>query len=291
MMKYALFALMLVSLYTGNSVQAACLNAKVLGQGQAILLMPGFVSDERVWQPLAKALAKNYQVHQLSIAGFGKNPACEQAKTIYPQVIAELKQYVSKTELERPIFVGHSMGGLIAFELALSDTLPLVAAISIDGLPFIGPIFTRTNDTTVEDLNYQAKSIQQLYQNADAKQLKLMTQQGVAIQTKDESRYKDIIEMAATSDPTTAANAIYTVLTTDLRSELAKLKTPMLLIGASGGFTQPEQHEAIKALYQAQLVQTKQIELKMNSQGRHFLMWDQPQWLIDKITQFIKEQA
>ncbi|GLX79037.1 alpha/beta hydrolase [Thalassotalea insulae] len=291
MMKTIIHVLVLIYTLMSNDGQAACLNTKVSGQGQAILLMPGFISDERVWQPLANSLAKNYQVHQLSIAGFGKNPACEQAETIYPQVIAELKQYLNTTELDRPIFIGHSMGGLMAYELALADHSELVAAISIDGLPFIGPVFTRTNETTVEDISYQARSIKQLYQHANAKQLKMMTQQGIAIQTKDESRYQDILDMAETSDPVTAANAVYAVMTTDLRLELAKLKTPMLLIGASGGFTQPEQQQAIKTLYQAQLVHSKQIELKMNSRGRHFLMWDQPQWLIETITQFIKEQA
>ncbi len=291
MMKTIFLILILAYTLMSNDTQAACLNTKVSGQGQAILLMPGFISDERVWQPLANSLAKNYQVHQLSIAGFGKNPACEQAKTIYPQIIAELKQYLDETPLVRPIFIGHSMGGLMAFELALADASSLSAAISIDGLPFIGPVFTRTNETTVADLSYQASSIKQFYQHADAKQLKMMTQQGIAIQTKDESRYQDILDMAASSDPTTAANAIYSVMATDLRAALAKLKTPMLLIGASGGFSQPEHQLAVKALYQAQLSQSAHVELKMNNQGRHFLMWDQPEWLMATITQFIKEHA
>ena len=291
MLKNIIHLLILSYTLLSNNSQAACLNAKVTGQGQAILLMPGFISDERVWQPIAESLSRQYQVHQLSIAGFGKNPACQQAEHIYPQIIKELKQYITDSPLERPIFIGHSMGGLMAFELALQEKTSLTAAISVDGLPFIGPIFTRTNDITVEDIAYQATSIKQMYQQANAKQMKMMTQQGIAIQTTIENRYTDILTMAENSDPTTAASAIHSVMTTDLRAKLAKLKTPMLLIGAAGGFSQTEQQQAVQQLYQAQLTASKLIELKMNNQGRHFLMWDQPKWLMATIEKFIKEQA
>ncbi|WP_448564800.1 alpha/beta fold hydrolase [Thalassotalea ganghwensis] len=291
MIKNIFHFLILAYSLLSTEANASCLNTKVSGQGQAILLMPGFISDERVWQPIAENLSKDYQVHQLSIAGFGKNPACQQADNIYPQIINEVKQYIAHSSLQNPIFIGHSMGGLMAFELALEKELPLKAAISVDGLPFIGPVFTRTNDTTVDDIAYQATSIKQMYQHANAEQMKMMAQQAISIQTSNTMRYADILTMAENSDPTTAASAFHSVMSKDLRSELAKLKTPMLLIGASGGFATPEQQLAAKQLYQTQLKNSAQVELKMNNQGRHFLMWDQPEWLVAAITQFIKEQA
>lgn len=37
-----------------------CLVSKTYGEGQSIILMPGFLSDESVWQATADRLAANY---------------------------------------------------------------------------------------------------------------------------------------------------------------------------------------------------------------------------------------
>jgi pimeloyl-ACP methyl ester carboxylesterase len=274
-----------------HSMSQSCLITKVSGEGQAILLMPGFISDETVWEELAQSLSNDYQVHQLAVAGFGKNPACNKSEDIFNYVQQEIADYLKNNTLKKPIFVGHSMGGLMAFKLALDSSNGLAGAISVDGLPFIAPVFTRTNNTQVADIQNQALGLKAMYQNATAKELTKMTKQGIMIQTKLPYKHQKILSMAKNSDPATAGSAIYSVMTTDLRADLKELKTPMLLLGASGGFYSAEQHQAAQALYQAQLQQTSNVSLKMNTSGRHFLMWDEPQWLTDTINQFAKERS
>lgn len=286
-----LFLLLITLSANTFAANEKCLLAKVSGKGQAILLMPGFISDETVWTELAQSLSQHYQVHQLAIAGFGKNPACSKADDIVAQVLLETSEYLKKTKLERPIFVGHSMGGLMAFKLAMDEANGLVGAISVDGLPFIGPIFTRNNQTTVDDVRNQARGLKAMYQAASVNDLTNMTKQGIMIQTKQRDRYEDILAMASGSDPKTAGSAIYSVMTTDLRGNLAHLSTPMLLLGASGGFATPEQQRAAKDLYQQQLSNTSQVKLKMNTNGLHFLMWDDPKWLQQQIVDFAKERS
>lgn len=291
-MKSLLITVLLISgLMTATVNATSCINSKVSGKGQPVLLMPGFVSDETIWQDVAERLSADYQVHQLSIAGFGKNPACKQADDIYNQVTKEVTSYINSKKLTKPIFIGHSMGGLMAFQLALSKKVILGGAISVDGLPFIGPLFTRSNETTVADLQNQALNIKAMYQRAKAADIKMMTKRNIAIQTKHKARYNDIVTMAVQSDPTTAGSAIYSVMTTDLRQQLNQLETPMLLIGASGGFNQEAQHKAIASLYKKQLKLAPNVSLIMNTKGRHFLMWDEPKWLTATIKQFIKERS
>ncbi|WP_286235427.1 alpha/beta fold hydrolase [Thalassotalea sediminis] len=283
-------ALTLLLLLT-NVVHGSCLKTKVTGEGQAILLMPGFLSDESVWQNVATELAKDFQVHQLSIAGFGKNKPCKHADDIFQHVFTELSHYVNSPALKQPVFIGHSMGGLMAYQLALTPHKTLKAAISVDGLPFIGPVFTRTNDTTIEDIAFQATSISHLYRHATPERLAQISRQGIAIQTTQKDKYQHIIDMAKSSDPITASSAIKTVMTMDLRENIAKLTTPMLLIGAAGGFNDTSQQRAVKNLYAAQLGGNAMATIVMNNKGRHFLMWDQPKWLINTIKDYIKEQS
>ncbi|MGB0898874.1 MAG: alpha/beta fold hydrolase [Psychrobium sp.] len=295
-MKKTIFSVALTAasvLLTSNSMasETQCLNANVSGQGQAVLLLPGFISDESVWTEVRNDLAKQYQVHQLSIAGFGKNKACHKAQTIVEAVKSELANYLTNNKLQNPILVGHSMGGLLAFDASLNPNINLKAAISVDGLPFIGPIFTRNNQTTADDLMPQATAMKTMYQQATPEQLVAFTKQGIMLQTNQPSRYNDIINMAKHSDATTAGSALHSVMTTDLRPKLAKLTNPVLLIGASGAFTTDAQHQAAKAMYQAQIQKAAQVELAMNSKGHHFLMWDQTDWLINTIKTYISQQS
>ena len=272
------------------ATKTQCLNAKVTGKGQAILLLPGFISDESIWQEVSNELSTDYQVHQLSIAGFGKNKACHKAQNIIEAVKSELANYLANNTLHNPILVGHSMGGLLAFDASLNSNINLKAAISVDGLPFIGPIFTRNNQTTVSDLMPQAEAMKTMYQRATPEQLVAFTKQGIMLQTNQLSRYNDIIDMAKHSDATTAGSALHSVMTTDLRPKLAKLTNPVLLIGASGAFITAQQHQAAKAMYKAQIQQAPQVKLMMNSKGHHFLMWDQTDWLINTIKTYISQQ-
>lgn len=284
-------AIALSSLTTLAASETQCLNSDIVGEGRPILLMPGFMSDESVWNEVAASLAKNYQVHQLAIAGFGKNKACAGAQTIVEHINDELEHYINGNKLENAIFIGHSMGGLMAFNVSLNPKIRLAGAISVDGLPFIGPIFTRNNATTSQDLVPQAGAIKAMYQKANSEKLAALTKQGIVLQTNKKERYQDIIDMAKQSDPTTAASAIYSVMTTDLRAKLPKLNSPVLLVGASGGFAGQEQKAAVQALYQAQLDGAPQASLIMNTRGLHFLMWDQTGWLLQTMKQFIEAHS
>ena len=76
-------------------------------------------------------------------------------------------------------------------------------------------------------------------------------------------------------------------MTTDLRAEVESIDVPILLLGASGGFTSNHQHQFIEDLYRQQMATAKQVTIKMNKNSRHFIMFDQPNWLADEINQFL----
>lgn len=256
----------------------------VKGQGQAILLIPGLMSNGSVFETLANRLSADYQVHTLSLKGFAGTE--QNGKFSLNQLITDIAEYI-KTQKLGPVFaVGHSMGGLSAFKL-VSEQEPLVKKmISIDGLPFIGPIFTRSNATTVDMLKPQAVNIRNMFYAMTPEQLAAQAQQGIFIQATAAQDQARIIDMARSSDPKTAGDAMYEVMQTDLRQQLASVNTPMLLLGASGAFTQATQHEQVAELYQAQLSEVKSAKVVMNTQSRHFIMFDDIDWLEQQVRDF-----
>lgn len=261
---------------------------RVEGQGKAIILIPGLMSDQRVWQQLAKALKPHYQLHFISLAGFAGTPA-PSVELKLTRVTSELAAYIQHQQLKQPILIGHSMGAFLAFQLASSYPGLTGKIIAVDGLPYLAPVFSRDSSTTVAQMIPQAKMLQQYYQQMTSAQLAESAKQGMAIQVSKEEDAAIISEMARQSDPATVGAVIAELLTTDLRSEVHKIQQPVLLLGAGGALASDSMRPAVQALYQQQIDSIPQAKLDFNWQARHFIMWDQPDWLLAQITDFIKE--
>lgn len=257
-----------------------CINVEVHGQGKPIILIPGLMSDGRVWQKTAHNLAKNYQVHTISIAGFANTAPCAAADNIMPQVKSELLSYIKTNGLQKTILIGHSLGAFLSFSLAIDNEALFSAIVAVDGLPYIAPIFTNTSSTTVSHMQQQANYIRNMYQQATAEQMANMTKKTIAIQATSVKDQEVIIAMAKASDQKTVASALHFLLVNDLREPLKKVQTPLLLIAAQGAFQNEQSRKFATFLYQ------QQIDNVPNA--RHFIMWDDAKWLMAETALFLK---
>jgi pimeloyl-ACP methyl ester carboxylesterase len=258
---------------------------EVSGSGKPVILIPGLMSDSRVWDELVASLSSNYQVHKINIAGFADTAAITHPSMV--DVKAQLLAYIQQQKLQKPAVIGHSLGGFMSFWLASSAPKEIGPIVSVDGLPFIGPIFTRSNDTTVDSLAGQAKQIRGMYAAMSQQQLSTQSRYGLSIQaTSDESKAR-VMQMIDTSDPKTVAQAMYELMSVDLRQDIANITSPVLLLGASGGFSNDEQKAQVQRLYAEQLTALPSAQLLMNTTSRHFIMFDDPKWLEQQIVTFL----
>lgn len=262
-------------------------SVEVSGSGKAVLMIPGLMSDARIWRPTADALSNQYQLHIISIAGFAGKPAIEGA--LLPKVKQQLLNYINEQKLDKPAVIGHSLGAFMAFDLASSAPEQIGTVIAVDGLPYLAPVFTRSANTTVAMMQQQAGFLRQQYQQMSTEQLRAMTAQGLFIQAGSEAAQQQVLQMAAESSPTAAGQAIYELLTTDLRPEVHRITSPVVLLGAAGALTSDADRDAAKALYQQQISTIDQAKLVFNQQARHFIMLDQPDWLLAQIRSALQE--
>lgn len=262
-------------------------SVEVSGSGKAVLMIPGLMSDARIWRPTADALSNQYQLHIISIAGFAGKPEIEGA--LLPKVKQQLLNYINEQKLDKPAVIGHSLGAFMAFDLASSAPEKIGTVIAVDGLPYLAPVFTRSANTTVAMMQQQAGFLRQQYQQMSTEQLRAMTAQGLFIQAGSEAAQQQVLQMASESSPTAAGQAIYELLTTDLRPEVHRITSPVVLLGAAGALTSDADRDAAKALYQQQISTIDQAKLVFNQQARHFIMLDQPDWLLAQIRSALQE--
>ncbi|MCB5227141.1 alpha/beta hydrolase [Alishewanella sp. 16-MA] len=260
---------------------------EVVGQGKPVLIIPGLMSDRRVWQSTVSALQADFQLHLISLAGFAGTPSTLDGKFL-PKVQQELLGYVTEQQLQQPAVIGHSLGAFLAFSLASSAPKQIGTVIAVDGLPYIAPIFSRNSATQVADMQAQALQLKAYYQQLSSAQLKAVATQGIAIQARSAEHQKLVLDMAAASDSQTVGQAMYELLTTDLRPQVTAITSQVYLLGASGALT-PDQQVLAAALYQQQIESIANAKLLMNTDSRHFIMLDEPDWFIAQLRVALKE--
>jgi pimeloyl-ACP methyl ester carboxylesterase len=96
-----------------------------------------------------------------------------------------------------------------------------------------------------------------------------------------------IAPTCAKSDPKAVALAMYELMTTDLRDEVAPIRTPVLLIGAASFATSPEMKKNVQARYEAQVAKVPNHKVLLAEKARHFIMLDDPSFLFSAIDDFL----
>ncbi|RZQ52214.1 hypothetical protein C1E23_15090 [Pseudoalteromonas phenolica] len=288
-----------------NSAQVWAHNhftVKTVGNSQTnnadIILIPGLMSNGEVWQSTLDTIKDKHRVHVVSISGFAdsQKPTNFSMYELQNKLIDFIteenrKSEVSSDVINKSILIGHSLGGFLAMSIALEKPELVSKVVSVDGLPYIGPIFTGTNQTTPASLSNQAERILLMHKSITQAQLAKQTANGIFIQATQPKHQKHIIDMAERSDTVTVGRAMHYLMSNDLRPSLTEIKADLLILGASGGFNDNSRKQAVEQLYKGQVANLPNAVVKMNTTSRHFIMYDDPKWLNDQITAFIKDKS
>lgn len=267
----------------------ACFEVTVIGQGPAVILIPGLASSGEVWQSTVEALKNNYQLHILTLAGFAgvkPLPADAWEKGYLQTQQQAILQYIASQQLEQPVVIGHSLGGYLALALAARAPEQIGAAINVDGLPALGALFAQAaaNNTSDNTADHVSENQPPAPANFDP----MAMAQGMA---NNESWHQRIVNDMSRSDGITSGRAMGELMQADLRPELSAIRVPVLTLGAlqSGApYTTPEQ---VQANYEDQLANapTALHRFAFAADSKHFIMADAPLWLNKQIQQFLLE--
>ena len=87
------------------------------GQGPALVVLHGIGSRGTSWLPIADRLAKFYDVIAIDQRGHGASSHPDQGYLI-PDYAADLAGVLDQLGLEKPLIMGHSLGGMVALDWA-----------------------------------------------------------------------------------------------------------------------------------------------------------------------------
>jgi len=257
----------------------------VSGRGPDVVLIPGLATSGDVWDATVKQLASSHRVHVVQVAGFGGVDAGVNGADgdILPALVAEMAQYMAG--LERPAVIGHSLGGLIALEVAARNPDAVARVLVVDALPFFA--LTVSPGATVEMAKQMATAIRsQLMAQTDA-QYSASVPMTTARLAKSPTARADVAKWTAASDRTVVAKAMYDDIVTDARPRLPQIRAKTIVLYAFDS-TMGVPQAAIDALYSGAYADLPGVALKRVDGSYHFIMLDQPDAFSREVDAFLK---
>ena len=258
---------------------------EVVGHGRPLLMIPGLNSSAEVWRETCRAL-KEVQCHLAQLPGFaGARAADPRPADFLSAMRDQLLGYVHDQKLDHPAVIGHSLGGVLTLQMAVKEPDALGPLIIVDSLPFYAGM--QNPQATAQSVQPMAEQMRTAMLAADPASYQAQAEAALAPLTST-ARLPELKRWGHDSDRATTADAMYSLLVTDLRSEVAGIRSPTLVLGAWASYQAMGATEAsARAIFQSQYAALPGVRIALSATGHHFLMWDDPQWLRGQVQAFL----
>ena len=275
------------SAQTSDSVKPRSFAVQVVGHGSPMILIPGLTCGGDVWKSTLEHFENRYECHVLTLAGFAGEPAipAPMMETIRKDITA----YIRERKLSHPIIVGHSLGGFLAFWIAATAPALPGPVVSVDGGTFLSALMDP--NATAQTAKANAETMRKMMEGQTAEQFAANNKMFLSRMITDPKNVDLIAPTCAKSDPKAVALAMYELMTTDLRDDVARIKTPVLLIGSGAFATSPEMKKSVQARYEAQVAKVPNHKVLLAEKARHFIMLDDPAFLFSAMDEFLAGSA
>lgn len=275
------------ALYVSNSQAAAAefrdLRVDVVGQGRPVLMIPGLNSAASTWTETCAALQPGVQCHIVQLPGFAGAPAVV-TEHFLNGMRDRLLAYVDDRKLDKPVVIGHSLGGTLALQMAAEKPGRIERLVIVDSLPFLAGL----RGMTPEAAKGAAAAMRQQMLSATPAQWEAGARQGAMGMSRTPANGERVVAWSLASDRATSAQAMSELWGEDLRPMLPRITTPTLVLGAWAAYEpMGSTLDGTKKIFEAQYAGLNGAKVSMSQRGYHFLMWDDADWLVGEIKGFL----
>lgn len=258
-------------------------NVAVHGPSDArpIVFAHGFGCDQNMWRYVWPAFAEDYRVVLFDHVGAGGSQASAFDRDRYGSLqgyAEDVREICDELDLKNVIFVGHSV----------SATIGLLAAASepdrFDGLVLIGPSPRYIDDEGYVGGFTQA-DIEELLDSMDSNYLGWSSAMAPVIMGNDDRPElgEELTNSFCRADPEIAAHFARVTFLSDNREDLARVKTPSLILQCSQDAIAPE---AVGEYVHRHLANSRLIQLQASG---HCPNLSAPEETIAAISSFLTE--
>lgn len=280
--------LLLTALLAGGLCGQDTFRVQITGHGQPMILIPGLSSSGETWDTTVARFKDRFECHVLTLAGFSGVPRVEPGpEGMLGTVRDQLADYMRQKKLVKAVLIGHSLGGYIAMDLASRYPDLIGKLIIVDTYPFTLGLNPSMTPAQAKAVSGQIRAgmgamTQEAYVHYAAS--------GVSTNNlvTDPANQKRLIEWGSTSDVRSVTDALAEMMGGDLRDDVAKIKAPTMVLAAwKGSENQGASREVVERNMHSQYAKLKGVEIDVTDNSRHFIMWDDPDWMFRQLDRFL----
>jgi pimeloyl-ACP methyl ester carboxylesterase len=260
----ALFALILLAFAVPTAATAAAFaptrfSVETVGAGPDVILIPGLSASREVWRGSVTAVP-GYRYHLVQVAGFAGAPARGNARgPVVAPLAEEIASYIAAKGLNRPMIVGHSMGGAVAMMIASRHPDRVGKVMVVDMLPQPAGLL----GSSADQMSGLADLLQGLAGTVEGRGLI-----GSAIRMFGSDPAGD-----SRSDADVVARAAQELARLDLTPDLPKILAPLTIVYAS---PEAQDNALFDQRYREAYRRAPAARLLRIDRSGHMIMFDQP---------------
>jgi pimeloyl-ACP methyl ester carboxylesterase len=273
-----------------DTVKAQGDTVKAQGDGRpALILIPGLTDSAAVWNATVAQFAPTHTIYALTLAGFGGTKAAP--APLIDKAVADIATLIAQEHLNKPVIIGHSLGGFTAIRVAEEHGDLIRGAIAVDGLPVFPAMDKMTPAQRAaigEQMNAQLAHITPAAFNA-------YERSNVVPYLTRKQNVDAVFAAGSSADPAATGQYVREMFAADLRPALASVTVPLLELAPFDSTLDPYNPQSKftsgaekLAYYQSLFANDKAAQVQLIENSRHFVMFDQPQAFYAAVSAFLK---
>lgn len=256
-----------------------------------MVLIPGVGCDWTVFDTFMTRNAERYTMHAVTLPGFGGGapppmpPKDRVGEGLWlDNAVAAVMKHITDNSIEKPVIVGHSMGGHIAMRMAARHGDVLRAVVALDASPAF-PLREIDQRMTIEErrefvLTQIEPWFRELSDDMWAEQQRMMADQMV----KSRGRAAALAHLMSKAPRPVGMQYVLELMAADITAELPKVSCPMLAICCiTDEELAPGLKDKVRASALDQFSTAANTDVVFFEDTRHFVMDDSPQALDETI--------
>lgn len=244
------------------------------GKGEVLLLLHGLGSTKADWDYQVDEFAKEFRIIAPDLRGHG-NSSKPSARSEYgiDKCARDMQLLLQELGIERCTVVGFSMGGAIAFEMAIEfpDLLSKMVIINT------APDFNDLGEMGEEMVRERTKALKDTGMEPLARQIS----EGM-FPEEDQKQLKNAFFQRACKNPVEAYyNSFITLMEWGIGEKIGQIKIPVLIVASQFDYTPV----SLKESYAKKMAHAEVVVIK---DSRHGVTMDQPAKFNEALLKFFR---
>jgi len=272
---------------------------RISGHGKAMILIPGNKGSADTYNEVVEHYKSNYTCYVITLAGFAGQPPSGVHDHLLLKQRDDIIRFIVDKHLKKPVLVGFSFGGALATWIACTRPDLIGPFIDLDGTPFDAAVdddhFNKDSLVKAEGFRYEfaLKQTPEWWhkQDSDYHSPERRKRGFVYVQrlVSDTNRVAETWKWDIASDYRSSVLMNMEADTLDMRESVARIQSPILMLGSWQGWDLIKSKADAERRYGQQYAKAKNVTMVFSEHGKHFLMWEDYDWMISQMDAFLQK--